>query len=67
MPLWAFVLFTVAYGIGCFVWFGLMLGYWTVTPGPFASDEDEHDPLCAEGTWAGDQRMPCDCRPGRAK
>lgn len=23
---------------------------------------EEHDPLCSEGVYAGDQRMPCDCR-----
>jgi hypothetical protein len=26
-------------------------------------EEEPHDPLCSLGTWAGDQRMPCDCRP----
>jgi hypothetical protein len=24
--------------------------------------EEAHDPLCSEGTRAGDQTMPCDCR-----
>lgn len=27
-----------------------------------ATPDMEHDPLCSEGQYAGDQRMPCDCR-----
>jgi len=30
---------------------------------PAPAEATEHDPLCSEGRYAGDQVMPCDCVP----